>query len=1108
MPYPAVSNAPLSAKHAFTLAGTITLNIDEVDSYCGTNNGSVLVHASGGTPPYTYSFDNGPYQSSALYITDGPFNHSVSVKDASGQVVTQTVYVGNNGHGPSVFAASYTQPTGCSKQDASITLRGSGGTPPYQYSWDMTNWQTSPTFAGLAYGWYYFYAKDANGCVSNGLWWPWDGCVEGGGSIGGSSCDNSGSISFTAESNGDLTGPFQYSMDGIHWQDNGNFAGLPSGVNILQVKDVTGKIGFFEEVIFDGCRLTLQTTVTDAACGQSDGQIVASATNGTGPYAYSIDGLNFQNSGTFTGLPAGTYTVWTHDLTGTLVSVEVQVMAACPTVSAVATDAFCGNNNGSITATGQSGTTPYKFSINGVNFQTSPLFSPLAPGAYTITIKDAAGFQATTTATVGNNCLQVTATPTNTSCGNPNGAILAAATGGTPPYTFSIGGAFQTNPAFPGLVAGNYTLTAMDQSLTTRSITLTLTDAGAPTMTVTAHAVDCNGQGGSLTIDASGGTSPLTYSDGGNYGPGNVFNSAAGNYILSVKDANGCVATQSATVAISCLHLTITAKNTSCGQNNGEIDAAASGGTPGYEYSIDNGTTWQASPLFSALAPGNYTILCQDATGLSNSITAQLTTVCITGIVTTTDASCGLDNGVITIQPSGGIAPYTYAIDAVHFQTAGRFSSLAPGNYTVVINDANGFSGTATASISAIPLPSIAVQAIPATCTDNDGVIDIDATGGTPPYQFMIDQSSAVASSHFTGLSNGVHQAGVMDARGCIAQTAAVIPLNNTLTAGIASPAPICQGKQVLLAAVSNAENFSWTPQDGLNKTNILTPEASPSATTAYTLTASTGVCQQTTNVTVTVYPAPVADAGTGVSICFGASTQLHGSGGNTYVWTPALYLSDPTAPDPEVKDPLNTITYTLTVTDERGCVSLSNNAVVVTVTPLPAVWIGNDTSILAGQPVPMVLQDVNGSGFESFSWSPATGLDDASIRDPVASPQESITYTVLAGTAAGCQAQGTRSIKVYSGVADIFVPNAFTPNGDGHNDVLHALPVGIRDFKYFAVFSRWGQRVFYTTDPAKGWDGSTAGHYVPATTYVWIAAGVDYRGVLVEHKGTVILVR
>jgi gliding motility-associated-like protein len=1039
MPYPAVSNAPQSAKHKVVLAGTISLNIDIVDSYCGSYNGSVLVHASGGTPPYTYSFDGGPYQSSALYVTYGPSNHTVSVKDATGLVVSQTVYVDNSGNPPVVNAVASTQPTGCAGTNGSITLQGTGGTPPYQYSVDFENWQTSPTFTGLADGGYYFWAKDANGCVSNELlWYSWVGCVSGGGTFGGANCGNTGYVSFTAWSNGTLTGPFEYSLDGINWQNNGNFGGLAPGVVTLQVKDNTGKIGLYGFSVQYYCGLTLTATVTDAACGQSDGQIVASATNGTGTYEYSIDGLNFQSSGTFTGLPAGYYTIWVQDPGGGLVSTMAVVMNNCPTVTA-------------------------------------------------------------------------SASPTNTTCGQANGAITATGTGGTLPYSFSLGGAYQASPDFNNLVAGSYTLTVKDQTGNTGSVSVTLTDAAGPAMTVSVHPVDCNGQGGSLTVSASGGTSPLTYSsDGNNYGSGNVFTGAAGNYTLYVKDANGCIATQSATITVACLSLSVTPKNASCTQDDGEIDVTASGGSPAYEYSIDNGATWQTGPVFSGLASGNFTIVVQDANGLTNAVSVQLARICITGALTTVDASCGQNNGTITVLASGGAAPYTYSIDGVHFQGDGVFGALAPGNYTVQINDANGFSGAVAASIAAIPPPSIAVQTMAASCNNDDGIIDVSATGGTPPYQYMIDQGAAVPSGQFTGVSTGDHQVIIMDASGCIEKETAVVALDNTVTASIPAPAPICEGNKVLLAAVSNAESFAWTPADGLSQTNILTPEAGPSATTVYFLTASTGICQQTVEVTVTVNPAPTAEAGKSDTVCYGASTQLHGSGGNYYSWTPVIYLTDPNVPNPGVNDPLNTTTYNLTVTDGNGCTSLQSDAVVVTVTPPAAVWIGNDTSILAGQPVPMDVEDINGSGFESFIWSPATGLDNPDIRDPVASPEESVTYTVLASTAAGCQAQATRTLKVYSvAEADIFVPNAFTPNGDGHNDVLHAKPVGIRDFKYFAIFNRWGQRIFYTADPLVGWDGSTGGHYVNATTtYVWMAAGIDYRGVLVERKGTVILVR
>ena len=1110
MPYPAPSNAPESAKHKVVLGGTISLTIDIVDSWCNSYNGSVLVHASGGTPPYTYSFDGTAYQSSALYVTDGPFNHTVSVKDATGQIVTQTVFVGNTSTGPQVYAAAYTQPSGCATHDASITLQGTGGTPPYTYSMDFQNWQASPTFSGLAYGWYDFWVKDANGCVS-GLPWPWYGCLDVQADWGYYTCGNSGSMVITAFDNSSYTGPFEYSLDGVNWQSSGTFTGLSPGTVTLEVKDATGKIGFMEFVILNGCQESLTATVTDASCGQSNGQIVAAGANGpsyTGPYQYSIDGLNFQSSGTFTGLPPGNYTIWVHDIGGNLVSTNAVVMNNCPTVTASAVAAFCGNNNGSITASGQGGTTPYTFSINGVNFQSNPVFSPLAPGNYTITIKDAGGYEATTTATVGNNCLVISASQTNTTCSQANGSITANATGGTLPYTFSIGGAPQTSPTFNNLPAGTYTLTVTDQAGNSRSTTVTLTDAAGPQMTVATHPVDCNGQGGSLTITAAGGTPPLTYSsDGTNYGSGNVFTGPAGNYTLYVKDANGCMATQSATISVACLSLAVTHKDASCTANDGQIDVTASGGTPAYEYSIDNGATWQPGAVFSGLAPGNYTILVQDAGGLSNSVNVQLAKICIISTLTAVNATCGESNGTITVTASGGATPYTYSINGTNVQTSAVFGPLAPGNYTIQIVDANGFIGAASTSIAAIPVPSIATQTTPASCSNDDGIIDVTATGGTPPYQYMIDQGVALSSGHFTGIPSGVHQAAIIDASGCLEKETAVVALTNTVTAGISAPAPICEGKNVLLAAVSNANTFAWTPADGLNNSNVLTPEASPSATTVYTLTASTGICQQSVTVTVTVFPAPIADAGKDDTICYGASTQLHGSGGNYYSWTPSIYLSDPNVRDPGVNDPLTTTTYNLTVTDGNGCVSLQSGTVVVTVTPPPEVWIGNDTSILAGQPVPMDLEDLNGSGFISFSWSPATGLSDPAIRDPVASPDESITYTVLATTAAGCQAQATRSIKVYS-VSDIFVPNAFTPNGDGHNDVLHARPVGIRDFKFFAIYNRWGQRIFYTTDPSVGWDGTLGGQYVTPSTFVWMAAGIDYRGVLVERRGTVIVVR
>jgi len=150
---------------------------------------------------------------------------------------------------------------------------------------------------------------------------------------------------------------------------------------------------------------------------------------------------------------------------------------------------------------------------------------------------------------------------------------------------------------------------------------------------------------------------------------------------------------------------------------------------------------------------------------------------------------------------------------------------------------------------------------------------------------------------------------------------------------------------------------------------------------------------------------------------------------------------------------------------------------------------------------------DVNGVGFSSYQWSPPSGLSDPSVQDPVAQITVNIIYSVTATTAEGCAGTGSVVIVVVPG-ADIIVPNAFTPNGDGRNDLLKVDALGIRDFKYFKVFNRWGQEVFSTANTGIGWDGMVGGQLSPMGTYVWVAFGIDEQGRAVQRKGTVILIR
>lgn len=162
----------------------------------------------------------------------------------------------------------------------------------------------------------------------------------------------------------------------------------------------------------------------------------------------------------------------------------------------------------------------------------------------------------------------------------------------------------------------------------------------------------------------------------------------------------------------------------------------------------------------------------------------------------------------------------------------------------------------------------------------------------------------------------------------------------------------------------------------------------------------------------------------------------------------------------------------------------------------------GHDT--IAAKNQPFILQ---GSGEGIFSWSPATGLSDPTILNPVATLQKDAVYTLTAYTPVGCINTDTVKIKVYNGPA-FYVPNAFTPNGDEKNDRFRCLAVGMAMIDYFNVYNRYGQLVYSTKNYQPGWDGTIRGIIQPSGTYVWMVKGKDFAGNVHFKKGTVTLIR
>lgn len=1091
---------------------TAVINLTTISKQpsCDDYNGSIIVTASGGTAPYTYQETNGWPQNTGNFPMLREGIYTITVTDANGDIGTTTVALTNTLSPPKIRIVSATNASSCTAADASVTLEASAGTPPYQYSMDRVNFQTSNVFTGFTAGEYLFFVKDANGCIAsigNLYHFVSPSCNGGYGfSYTGHACGNKGNIRASINY---PNPPYTYSMDGINYNTDGEFINLTAGIYPVYFKDALGNVRIFAISIYPLCTIIINYITVDAACKQNDGVLTVTADNGAAPYSYTIDGINYQTSNVFTGLAPGLYFVTAKDADGVTNSLGAYVYDRCPVVMATATGETCAKNDGTITATATKGTAPYQYSLNGINYQAGNVFTGLVKGNYTVTLKDALGFTSTANITITDECLAVTAVAINTTCGNNNGQITATVVKGTAPYQYSIDGTtFQASNVFTGVKEGVYTVTVKDIMGQTGTAITTVSNIPGPQIALNTTAVSCIGNDGSITVTGTDGKLPFQYSiDGNSFQVSNVFTSiATGDYTVWIKDANECRVSENIHVPLSCPTVAVVGVNETCTSSNGSITASGSNGTAPYQYSID-GINFQTGKLFTGIKAGLYTVTIKDALSITNTISISIKNICPTVSVVVNDGLCGTAKGSITATGANGTGPYQYSIDGINFKPGNTFTVLASADYTITVKDANGLINTTNAVVKNFPGPQITAASVPASCLNNDGSITITANGGTAPLQFSIVGGDFQESPAFNNLQAGDYSVVVKDVNGCTSSQLMSVGLNNNLTLTTGNDISICEGKNGSLPATSNGRVFTWSPSVSLNNSSLLNPTASPVTATKYFITATFGVCIKKDSVTVLVNPAPVAKAVKDTIICFGQSVQLSGSGGSFYSWTPATYLDNPDIAEPLATKPLQSITYDLYVTDAIGCTSLQPSLVTISVTPPAKVFAGNDTSIVMNEPFQLMVLDINNSGFVEFNWSPSYGLNNITSKKPIAVLDREITYTVTAATEAGCQGSDEIKIKVYRG-PEIYVPNAFTPNNDGRNDILKVIPVGIKEFRHFVVYNRWGQQVFFTSNPTNGWDGNFRNAPQDTNTFVWKAEGIDSKGTLIKKTGTATLIR
>jgi gliding motility-associated-like protein len=316
------------------------------------------------------------------------------------------------------------------------------------------------------------------------------------------------------------------------------------------------------------------------------------------------------------------------------------------------------------------------------------------------------------------------------------------------------------------------------------------------------------------------------------------------------------------------------------------------------------------------------------------------------------------------------------------------------------------------------------------------------------------------------------------------------IKVNSSLSIIPGNDVAICKGANVNLSA-QGAQNFEWTPSLGLNCSQCANPIASPDSTTTYTVKAlpNTG-CQNTGTITITVHQPIKIITSPKKQICNKESFNLWANGASTYLWSPSQSLSSATSPNPTAT-PNATTQYMVIGFDNHNCFK-DTGYVILTVFPKPTIQLGADQTLSTGTLFPITSVFSNGP-IVKWLWSPTTDLSCTNCPKPIATVRKDITYTATITNIYGCTASDDIRIHTMCEASQVYVPNAFTPDGDGRNDILMVRSKGIEAVRSFKIYSRWGELIFEKTsfppnNPTYGWDGKIKGMMGAAEVYVYIA--------------------
>lgn len=491
---------------------------------------------------------------------------------------------------------------------------------------------------------------------------------------------------------------------------------------------------------------------------------------------------------------------------------------------------------------------------------------------------------------------------------------------------------------------------------------------------------------------------------------------------------------------------------------------------------------------------------------------ASIRNLCDSGSVTFTDSTTA--NGALTRTWSFGDGTTSTQINPTHkYTTAGLF------NVKLLVKSSLGCSDsvTYTGFIKVVKSPLISIVASDTICegsTTFSSQLAADTSKITSwRWSFGNGNISILQNPPLQNFTAGAYKdtLTVTNSSGCSTTTVKplfviappVLQLNNDTT--------LCEGSSIQLQ-VSGANTYTWTTSAPatLSCSTCANPVARPVANTLYNVkgVAASG-CASSDSVLVKVLPKYTLTVSPNVNVCIGASVQLTAAGAPNYMWSPAAGLSAVNIANPKAS-PATTTTYSVIGYDSLGCFK-DTASVTATLFNYPKVDLGPDITVSIGNT--LTLSSVVSNDVVSYRWTPATDLSCTTCPNPQLTTRQDVLYRLLVTNNGGCVAEDSVRIIVTCNNSSVFVPNTFSPNGDGMNDVFYPRGKGLYSIRSLKIYNRWGEPVFEKrdfppNDPSSGWTGMYKGKMAEVGVYTYYVEIVCNSSQVIKYFGNVNLIQ